>query len=219
MRTHWIALALCLATAGCGRSFVLEFPEAPPLPELFAEEPPVSDPPEPLDCEFMSVLIDYSRHGDTRVAVAVAEAMADEFESLGTRVTSTRGEAFWSLMILATQNPRKNGYIFTAMLSARNMNEGYDPGVTVFRREGEAEEEAEDVPVDGDGGDAGKIPTMYHGLSYGPDSALDEQARLYVRQAYAAVFPYAEQLCDLAANDLEREESIEEQLPEAPEPL
>jgi hypothetical protein len=33
------------------------------------------------------------------------------------------------------------------------------------------------------------------------------------------VFPYAEQLCDLAASDREREESLEEQLPEAPEPL
>jgi hypothetical protein len=163
----------------------------------------------------MSVLIDYSRHGDTRIAVAVAEAMADEFESLGTRITSTRGDAFWSLIVLASQNARKDGYIFTAMLSARNMNEGYDPGVTVFRRNGNEEEDEDEEQ----GSATGKIPTMYHGLSYGPEKALEEQARLYVRQAYAAVFPYAEQLCDLEETDRERENSLEDQLPEAPEPL
>jgi hypothetical protein len=220
MRTQWIALVLCLAAVGCsGGAFVVEMPKVPnPLPKLFSEEPRDADPIEPLDCQFMTVLSDYSRPGDTRVAVAVAEARADEFEELGTRVTSKRNDAFWSLMILATKNAR-SGYIFTAMLSARNMNEGYDPGVTVFRREGEGED-ADDADGEAGGGNAdGKIPTMYHGLSYGPESALEEQARLYVRQAYAAVFPYAEQLCDLAASDREREESLEEQLPEAPEPL
>ncbi len=218
MRGVWIALVVCLATAGCGRSFVVEMPDAP-LPGFFGEEPiDGADPIEPLDCQFMSVLIDYSRHGDTRVAVAVAEAMADEFEALGTRITPVRSEAFWSLMILATKDARKTGYIFTAMLSARNMNEGYDPGVTVFRREGDRG--PEDGAEDGsEPGTEGKIPTMYHGLSYGPESALEEQARLYVRQAYDAVFPYAEQLCDLAASDREREESLDAQLPEAPEPL
>ena len=212
MRGRSIVLLLALASAGCGRAFVLQVPDFRPnlVARLFAEEPASPLPLERLDCRFMSVLVDYSRHGDTRVAVEVAEAMADEFEALGTRVTSDRSEAFWSLMILASQQGR-NGYIFSAMFSARNMNEGYDPGVTVFRSEDD------DAPKPGAA--PGKIPTMYHGLSYGPQALIEDQARIFVRQAYTAVHPYAEQLCALEDSDREREESLDEQLPGEPEPL
>jgi hypothetical protein len=214
MNGRSIALLLALASLGCGKAFVLEVPDFRPdlVPRLFAEKPANPAPLERLDCQFMTVLIDYSRHGDTRIAVEVAEAMAGEFESLGTRVTSRRAEAFWSLMILASRNGR-SGYIFSATLSARNMNEGYDPGVTVFRQE-------EDESAPGKGPEnPHKIPTMYHGLSYGPQARVEDQARIFVRQAYAAVYPYAEQLCELEESDRERERSLDEQLPGAPEPL
>jgi hypothetical protein len=115
-------------------------------------------------------------------------------------------------MILASRNGR-SGYIFSATLSARNMKEGYDPGVTVFRQE-------EDESAPGKGPEnPHKIPTMYHGLSYGPQARVEDQARIFVRQAYAAVYPYAEQLCELEESDRERERSLDEQLPGAPEPL
>jgi hypothetical protein len=214
MGRRWIALLrilLVLAVAGCGQTLVVNVPDAPALP-FEPEEPPASDAADPrVECEFMTLMIDFSRQGDVGVGARVARAMAKEFESLGTRVTSSSGEAYWSLMILASHNSRKDGYIFSAMLSARNMNEGYDPGVTVFQRDGEGRA--------ADGKPSDRIPTLYNGLSYGPYTALEEQARQYVHQAYAAVFPYAQQLCAFEAADKQREQTLDEQLPATPAPL
>jgi hypothetical protein len=86
------------------------------------------------------------------------------------------------------------------------MNEGYDPGVTVFQRNGETAQTQ-------------RIPTLYNGLSYGPYKLLEEQARGYVRQAYAAVYPFAQKLCAFEAADREREKAIDDQLPAGPSPL
>jgi hypothetical protein len=97
------------------------------------------------------------------------------------------------------------------MFSARSMNEGYDPGVTVFQKDGEKEPDPEARTT--------KIPTLYNGLSYGPYATLEDQAKSYVRQAYQAVYPFAKKLCAFEANDRKREESIEEQLPAGPAPL
>ena len=63
------------------------------------------------------------------------------------------------------------------------------------------------------------MPTLYNGLSYGPYATLEDQARNYVRQAYAAVFPYAQELCAFEAADRKREQTIEEELPARPAPL
>ena len=93
--------------------------------------------------------------------------------------------------------------------AAVTVNEGYDPGVTVFQRNGEK------APKAG----TQKIPTLYNGLSYGPYAVLEEQARGYVRQAYAAVYPFAQKLCAFDASDHKREQSIDEQLPAGPAPL
>src|SRR5206468_3155984 len=46
-----------------------------------------------------------------------------------------------------------------------------------------------------------------------------EQARGYVQQASAAVYPFAQRLCAFEVKDRKREQSIEEQLPAGPAPL
>jgi hypothetical protein len=215
MRPRSLALLLVplWLASGCGQTIVLKVPDAPwsrPKPGPVA--PAAAERPEPVplaECPFMTVMIDYSREGNAEVGARVASAMKAEFETLGTQVTKSSGEAYWSLMILASENARKDGYVFSAMLSARNMNEGYDPGVTVFQRNGEA------APKAG----SQKIPTLYNGLSYGPYATLEDQARSYVRQAYAAVYPFAQRLCAFEAADRNREKAIEEQLPAGPAPL
>jgi hypothetical protein len=205
----WIALLF--AASGCGHTFVIKVPEMP----FFGGD----DPPAPRasaqsgkleQCPYMTVMIDYSREGDPVVGERVASAMATEFKKQGLRVTRSSSDAYWSLMILASENSRKDGYVFSAMFSARSMSEGYDPGVTVFQRDGEKSAQA---------GKTEKIPTLYNGLSYGPYAVLEQQARGYVQQAYSAVYPFAQRLCTFEANDRKREESLEEQLPAGPAPL
>jgi hypothetical protein len=207
-----LSIALLFAASGCGHTFVVKVPE---MPSFFGGD----DPPAPRaraqngkleQCPYMTVMIDYSREGDPVVGERVASAMATEFKKQGLRVTRSSSDAYWSLMILASENSRKDGYVFSAMFSARSMNEGYDPGVTVFQRDGEKAAPA---------GKTEKIPTLYNGLSYGPYAALEQQARGYVQQAYSAVYPFAQRLCAFEANDRKREQSIEEQLPAGPAPL
>jgi hypothetical protein len=210
----WIALSL--AMSGCGQTIVLTVPRMPSW--LGGDDPPprVGQRARAANgkleqCPFMTVMIDYSREGDPVVGERVASAMAKEFRAQGLRVTRSSNDAYWSLMILASENSRKDGYVFSAMFSARSMNEGYDPGVTVFQKDGEKEPDPEARTT--------KIPTLYNGLSYGPYATLEDQAKSYVRQAYQAVYPFAKKLCAFEANDRKREESIEEQLPAGPAPL
>jgi hypothetical protein len=206
----WIAWLL--VASGCGQTFVVKVPE---MPSFFGgEDPPAQSAraqrAQLEQCPYMTVMIDYSREGDPVVGERVASAMANEFKKQGLRVTRSSSDAYWSLMILASENSRKDGYVFSAMFSARSMNEGYDPGVTVFQRDGEKTPRA---------GKTEKIPTLYNGLSYGPYAVLEQQARGYVQQAYAAVYPFAQRLCAFEAKDRKREESIDEQLPAGPAPL
>ena len=204
--------ALLLAASGCGQTFVLKVPE---MPSFFGGDDSPARSARARNgkleqCPYMTVMIDYSREGDPVVGERVASAMAKEFKKQGLRVTRSSNDAYWSLMILASENSRKDGYVFSAMFSARSMNEGNDPGVTVFQRDGEKTPEA---------GKTEKIPTLYNGLSYGPYAVLEQQARGYVQQAYAAVYPFAQRLCAFEAKDRKREQSIEEQLPAGPAPL
>ena len=215
-RSRALLLIPLWLASGCGQTIVLRVPDAPTMPWSEEKSPPAAsdaakNESAPLaECPFMTVVIDYSREGNAEVGARVASAMKAEFEALGTHVTRSRNEAYWSLMILASENSRKDGYVFSAMFSARNMNEGYDPGVTVFQRDGEDASKAARTQ---------KIPTLYNGMSYGPYAVLDEQARGYVRQAYAAVYPFAEKLCAFEAADRDRERAIDDQLPAGPAPL
>jgi hypothetical protein len=207
-----LGIALLFAASGCGHTFVIRVPE---MPSFFGGD----DPPAPVaraqsgkieDCTYMSVMIDYSREGNPVVGERVASAMAREFKKQGLRVTRSSSDAYWSLMILASENSRKDGYVFSAMFSARSMNEGHDPGVTVFERDG-------DEPAQP--GKTEKIPTLYNGLSYGPYAVLEDQARGYVQQAYSAVYPFAQRMCAYEANDRKRGQSIDEQIPAGAAPL
>ena len=207
----WIPLLL---VTGCGQTIVLKVPEAPSLPFVAKKTPPArarAKGGKLEECPFITVMIDYSREGDPVVGERVATAMAKEFKAQGVRVTRSTNDAYWSLMILASENSRKDGYVFSAMFSARSMNEGYDPGVTVFQRDGES--------APNPNGKTQKIPTLYNGLSYGPYAVLEDQARSYVRQAYSAVYPFAQKLCAFDEADRQRERAVDEQLPAGPAPL
>jgi hypothetical protein len=217
LRAHALLWIPLLLLAGCGKTFVLRVPEAPW--HAFGEKkaPPARaravQGAKLEECPFMTVMIDYSREGNPVVGQRVVSAMEKEFEAQGLRVTRSSNDAYWSLMILASENSRKDGYVFSAMFSARSMNEGYDPGVTVFQRNGES------PPEGGAAGRTQKIPTLYNGMSYGPYAVLEDQARSYVRQAYAAVYPFAQRLCAFEAADKKRERAVDEQLPAGPAPL
>jgi hypothetical protein len=217
-----LMLSLCWIT-GCGHTLVLEVPDWRPIWLGGSPAKPRAGGPQPgkplEECQFMTVMIDYSREGNAEVGQRVANAMAKEFESLGTHVTRSSNEAYWSLMILASENSRKDGYVFSAMFSARSMNEGYDPGVTVYQRNGESAPPPPDGAAPATSGRTQKIPTLYNGLSYGPYAVLEDQARVYVRQAYAAVYPFAQKLCAFEAADRQRERAIDEQVPAGPAPL
>jgi hypothetical protein len=215
MRRLLIALLFCLPSLGCGQTYMLYVPEAPFPSDEDVAKVEESDPR--VECEFMTVLIDYSRSGmglspaDVKVASRVANAMTKEFQTYGTHVTDVRKDAYWSLMILASNNERHDGYIFSALLAARNMNEGSGPGLAAYGTdEEESDEEISDLI---------KIPSMYNGLSYGPYTNLEDQAREYVRQAYNAVFPAARQLCEFEAAEKAREIDLDSQLPALPQPL
>ena len=210
-----LSVALLLVSSGGGHTFVLKVPDLPSWlggasgqpkgPRAHARNGKLEA------CPFMSVMIDYSREGDPVVGERVASAMAKEFKEQGVRVVRSSNDAYWSLMILASENSRKDGYVFSAMFSARSMNEGYDPGVTVFQRDGEKTPESAARTT--------KIPTLYNGLSYGPYATLEDQAKSYVRQAYSAVYPFAQKLCAFESTDRKREQAIDEQLPAGPAPL
>ncbi len=235
-RTALGAALLAIVGAGCGQTFVFDLPSAPRRPFGGDELGPAPPALPRVECRFMTLLIDYSRKGEIEVAARVASAMAKEFETFGTRVTDEPDEAYWSLMILASDNARRDGFVFSALLSARNTNEGYDPGVNVYAGDGAPEppparsgsefsEGTRDDVADLEAEDPElrrrieKLPTLYNGLAYGPYDQLEDQSRAFARQAYAAIFPAAKRLCDYQASEERREESLEGQLPGPPEPL
>ena len=209
MRRSLIALLICLPCLGCGQTYMLYVPESP---ISFAEGTEELVPGEETD----------PRVGlspaDLKVASRVKNAMQDEFENYGTHVTDTRSEAYWSLMILASNNERHDGYIFSALLAARNMHEGDGGGLASYVGE-ESDEAKRESAAPGDPVRVTRIPSMYNGLSYGPYASLEDQAREYVRRAYKAVFPAAQSLCNFEAADKARESEIESQLPNQPQPL
>ena len=225
MRRSLIALLICLPCLGCGQTYMLYVPESPiSFAEGKEELAPGEETDPRVECEFMTILIDYSREGmglspaDLKVASRVKNAMQDEFENYGTHVTDTRSEAYWSLMILASNNERHDGYIFSALLAARNMHEGDGGGLASYVGE-ESDEATREPAAPGDPVRVTRIPSMYNGLSYGPYASLEDQAREYVRRAYKAVFPAAQSLCNFEAADKARESEIESQLPNQPQPL
>lgn len=208
-RRRWLAAALCAVLhGGCAGPEVPEV-EAPELP------PPLEN------CATLTILVDASRRGDPQIAARTRRAMSSELERFGARISDSPAGAYWSLMILASPNSRRDGFIVSVLLSARTASEGIGPGMTTFAREQRAEPEAAAGAGDGDAAaaDAAPVPTLYSGLAYGSWGQLESQARALARQAYTTVYPALRRLCDYEASERLRERALEEQLPAPPRPL
>ena len=178
----------------------------PDLPSFASEAPaPAPDP----GCRYLNVLVDYSTEAsglalrDVGLSAHVAEVMKKEFARLGVHVTENPAEAYWSLMLIAVHNQRDGGFIFSAMLHLRDLDEARNPGISTYSRPGK-------VSV--------SIPSMYTGVSYGSQQDIDKLAREYVQKAEQALLPSARTLCDFDAQEARRHDSVDQQVarPELP---
>ena len=197
-----------------------------PEPEPEAEAAGLPPPLE--DCAVLTILIDASSQGDPRVSERALLAMSSEFRRFGATIADSPEAAYWSLMILASQNSRRDGFILSALLTARGDAEGRGPGMSVFARRPQGDDgegagpESRDPSAEASAShaeDETRIPTLYNGIAFGPHAQLESQARRLTRQAYAAVYPAARRLCDYDTAEQERERELTEQLPQPPEPL
>ena len=197
------AIALALLSTGCGTRIVLTIPR---LPSLRAEAPAVRPGPS---CRYLNVLIDYSTQAagmsaeDVRLSAEVADAMAQEFQRLGARVTEEPGQAYWSLMLMAVHNQRDGGFVFSAMLALRELTEARDPGIATYAKSDQG---------------AGQ-PTMYTAISYGSLEDAARMARHYVQTADAALLPSARQLCAFEDQEDQRHSEVDAQVPRPELPL
>ena len=195
---------LLLLATGCGTRVVLSIPRMPG-----SEPPPLARPA--VDCRYLRVLVDFSTRGtgmtarDVELSAHVAEVMRREFARIGAIVTDEPAEAYWSLMVMAAHNVRDDGYVFSAMLTLRNLREGHDPGLATY---------AKDAADDGEA-----LPTMYTGMSYGARQDVDRLARRWVQEADAALLPSARQLCEFEATEAHRRSTVDEQIPHPDVPL
>jgi hypothetical protein len=202
MRRLAVLALLLLAALGCGTRIVLTIPK---VPSLGAEAPATR--PE-AGCRYLNLLVDYSTQAsgmsakDVYLSAEIAEVMTREFERLGARVTEQPGEAYWSLMLMAIHNERDGGFIFSAMLGLRQLNESHDPGIATYASSGGAKEH----------------PNLYTAVSYGSLLDAHRLAREYVHKADAALLPAARQLCSLEAQEQERHTALEAEVerPELP---
>ena len=252
-----LALLLCAALwlgAGCAWLPDDLFEDAEEE-ELLPELPPPLD-----DCAVLTILIDTSREGAPDIAERAREVMGQEFRRFGANISDSPEGAYWSLMILASQNSRRDGFILSVLLTARGGYEGYGPGMNVFKDDkdvsagGGSPEEAEEnpgreAPQPGEGAGAGEaagsegaseteeaagsegdsdteeaaeeraVATLYNGIAFGPHAKLDRQSRVLAQQAYKAIYPAAQRMCDYEDDEEQREQELEAQLPAPPEPL
>ena len=233
LRLLAMSLALCLV-AGCGWLPADLFRD--PAEEV-APRPPLPPPLE--DCEVLSILIDASRRGDPKITERARAAMSGELRRFGATIVDSPRDAYWSLMILGTQNSRRDGFIVSALLTARSGSESGGPGMSVFRRNGSGSEDDSEPGVNSGGGAAeddrsgeqgpdpagppgapdGAVATLYSGMAFGPHAQLTRRSRELSRQAYAAIYPAARRMCDYDASERRRERELQVQLPPPPEPL
>ncbi|MEM7410309.1 MAG: hypothetical protein AAF430_08755 [Myxococcota bacterium] len=204
-RALWALLALGVAS-GCVA------PEAAFLDSPYENEEGEAAPIVPIrDCEFMTVWIDYSRQGNPEIGARIAGAMADAFEELGTDIASSPSRAYWVVEILAADNGRRDGYIYSAFVKPQLAIEGARPGRTVFRKRADDDDEPGDTGI-------GAID-FYNGLAFGPYDQVEPQAVQFVRNAYVAIYPTAKELCDFVDEQRQREDELDRQVPGPPEPL
>ncbi len=206
MKRFLLLAPLCFSL-GCGL-LVSRDPQLGWIGEVASLEPP----PRPAsDCRYLSVVVQSSQNAagmserDALLAQEVAELMELEFTRRGARVTRDGGSAYFSLLVLAAEETRHDGFVFSAVLAARGRKEAHESGVEAYTDAGEL----------ADPGSA----TLYHALSWGEKDRLRYSVREYVRQADTALLPLAHQLCESDREDREREEELERQIAEKGAPL
>lgn len=201
------ATLLALCCVGCGTGLPLRAPGT----LGFAARPAVPRPPPapPSACGYLTLRVDYSRHGfntsagDTDVAAVIAHLLEREFARLGVVVTDDPARAYWSLMILGAERRDTGEFVFSGMLALRDLEvEGRGGGLASYS-----------------GPRARQFPTLFNGLAYGRRHELDEHVREFAREARAAIEPSARALCDFGALEARRERTLERELSELPEPL
>jgi hypothetical protein len=210
MKRALLLAPLCFSF-GCGL-LVSSDPRLGWIGEMTELEPP---PRPPSDCRYLTLVIQPSVNAagmserDALLAAEVAELMEIEFVRRGARVTDEGESAYFSLLIMAAEEARHNGFVFSAVLAARGLKEAHDGGVDAYAPAGSV---AEDMEKNGSA-------TLYHALSWGEKARLRYSVREYVRQADSALLPLASELCEAERIDREREAELERQVAEKGAPL
>jgi len=199
-----LLVALLFSSLGCGT-----FASSEPRPGWLGGIAELLPARPPADCRYLTVLIQHSNNGtgmserDALLAQEVADLMAKEFASRGTRVIRSGEEAYFSLLVLAAEEPVHDGFVFSAVLAARGRKEAHEAGVDTYAKPGETPGTA----------------TLFHGMSWGEQSRLRKSVRDYVKQADVALLPLAHDLCEFDRLDRERQDALDAQLAEHGAPL
>ena len=197
MKRALLLAPLCFSL-GCGLLTSSE-PRLGWIGEMTRLGPP---PRPPSDCRYLTVMIQPSENAagmserDALLAAEVAELMEIEFVRRGARVTEEGESAYFSLLIMAAEEVKHHGFVFSAVLAARGMKEAHDGGVDTYATAGALDEIGS--------------ATLYHALSWGEKARLRYSVREYVRQADTALLPLASELCEADRIDREREAELEQ---------
>jgi hypothetical protein len=187
---------LCL---GCAQPLIIVVPGVAPREARNA----ISAERLPDGCPYTRMAITHSRTGssisnaDLHVSSKIAELMRREFVNSGATITDRPADAYWSLMVMAVADDRHyEGFIFSASIGLRALQEGHDPGITSYKAS-----------------TSGESPIIYSGLGFGPGYVLEETVREFVRRADTALLPAAQRLCAYAEAENFRESELEARLP------
>ena len=199
---RWLVpiFAACLAI-GCSTPTVIVIPGM-----RTASEPRM--PERAPQCRYSRVAITHAESnnlsaGDLELNAKVSALMGDEWRRRGANVTETAGDAYWSIMVIAAEDPRfYGGFVFSATVSLRQFQEANDPGLAAL-----------------EGGTTGSgQPTFYTGIAYGPGHELETTVARFVANADSALLPAATSLCREEGYEIIREVEAELAVPN-PVPL
>jgi len=196
-----VTIALACLAAGCSTPTVIV------IPGLRGGGEPVATTRMP-QCRYSRVSISHAESaglssGDLALNARVSAMLGNEWRRRGASVTEEAGDAYWSIMVIAAEDPRfHDGFVFSATVSLRQFHESHDPGLTAL--------ESRDT--------AGGPPTLYTGIGYGPGHELASTVARFVSNADAALLPAAESLCRQEGHEILRDVEAELAVPR-PVPL
>jgi len=190
-----IVLSLLGLCVGCAKPLVIVVPGFAPQEEgntTRAER-------LPDDCRYTRVSISHSWNGasmsneDRKISAKVAALMRREFANTGATITESPADAYWSLMVMAAADDRHHdGFVFSASVGLRDMNEDHDPGITTYESDASVQS-----------------PILYSGLGFGPGYVLEDTIREFARRADSALLPAARDLCASADSEQRRESELQ----------